>query len=65
MSSFDEPGYYEQEKLLQIQPRPPAQSWMDTPVDIRPGTFIYPGKAKNLKVMDLPHPREWAVTDED
>jgi Fe-S oxidoreductase len=34
-------------------------------VDIRPGTFIYPGKPKNLKILGLPNPREWAVTDED
>jgi Fe-S oxidoreductase len=65
MSGFDEPGHYKQDELVQIQPRPPRTAWMDTPPDMRPGTFIYPGKAKNLKVLDLPHPRDWAVTDED
>jgi Fe-S oxidoreductase len=61
----DEPGYYKQEDLLQIERRPPKTPWMETPVDFRPGTFIYPGKGKNLKAFDLPHPREWAVTDDD
>ncbi len=65
MSKFDEPDYYKQEELLQIEGRPPKTSWMDTPVDLRKGTYIYPGKAKNLETVDLPHPREWAVEDID
>jgi Fe-S oxidoreductase len=65
MSKFDEPDHYKQEELLQIDWRPPKTSWMDTPPDIRKGTYIYPGKAKNLKAVDLPHPREWAVEDVD
>jgi Fe-S oxidoreductase len=65
MSAFDEPSHYRHEDLIQIERRPPATSWMDTPVDFRPGTFIYPGKAKNLKILDLPNPRDWAVTDAD
>jgi len=65
MSKFDEPDYYKQEELLQIEGRPPKTSWMDTPVDFRKGTYIYPGKAKNLETVDLPHSREWAVEDVD
>jgi Fe-S oxidoreductase len=65
MSKFDEPDHYKQDELLQIDWRPPRTSWMDTPVDLRKGSYIYPGKAKNLKVVDLPHPREWAVEDID
>ena len=65
MSKFDEPGFYKREVLLKVDWRPPESGWMDTPVDTRPGTFIYPGKAKNLKVLDLPNPRAWAVADED
>jgi len=38
---------------------------MNTPVNFRPGTFSYPGKAKNLNVVGLPNPREWSPTDED
>jgi ferredoxin len=65
MPTPDEPGYYKHDELVQIQRRPPATSWMDTPVDFRRGTFIYPGKAKNLRVLDLPNPRDWAITDAD
>ncbi len=65
MPSPDEMGYYKQEDLLKIDYRPPKTEWMDTPVDIHRGSFIYPGKAKNLKILDLPNPRDWAVTDDD
>jgi Fe-S oxidoreductase len=65
MSSFDEPGYYKQDDLVQIEYRPPSKPWMEHPVDLRPGTFIYPGKPKNLEVLGLSHAREWAVTDDD
>lgn len=43
----------------------PQTEWMDTPVDFRPGTWSHPGKAKNLKVVGLPNPREWSPADED
>lgn len=65
MPKPDEPDYYKQEDLLKVDWHPPKTPWMNTPVDFRPGTYIYPGKAKNLEVLDLPNPREWAVTDED
>ncbi|MEW6249105.1 MAG: sulfate reduction electron transfer complex DsrMKJOP subunit DsrK [Planctomycetota bacterium] len=61
----DEPSYYKQERLLAPDYRPPRTDWMATPVDFRRGTYIYPGKAKNLKVLDLPNPREWSITDAD
>ncbi len=65
MLTPDQPEYYKQEDLLKIDARPPKTAWMDTPVDFRRGTFIYPGKPKNLQALDLPNPREWAVTDDD
>jgi Fe-S oxidoreductase len=65
MSKFDEADYYKKEELLKIDYRPPKTGWMSTPVDFRPGSFIYPGKAKNLKYLDLPNARSWAVTDAD
>jgi len=65
MSTPDEPDYYKQEDLLNISTTPPPTGWMDTPVDMRRGTYIYPGKAKNLKTVELPNPREWAVSDAD
>ena len=42
-------AYYQQEDLLNIDYRPPKTDWLDTPVDLRPGSYIYPGKAKNLE----------------
>ena len=65
MPTPDEMDYYQQEDLLQVDYRPPKTGWMDTPVDFRPGSFIYPGKAKSLNILDLPNARDWAVTDED
>jgi Fe-S oxidoreductase len=65
MPTPDEPEYYQQEDLLAVDYRPPNTAWMDTPVDFRRGTYIYSGKAKNLKILDLPNPRDWAVTDDD
>ncbi len=65
MAKPDEPEFYEKEDLLKVDWKPPTKGWMDVPVDIRPGTYIYPGKAKNLKILDLPNARDWAVTDQD
>jgi len=65
MSTPDEMDYYQQEDLLNLDYRPPKTGWMDTPVDLRRGSYIYPGKAKNLKILGLPNAREWAVEDDD
>jgi len=50
---------------LVIDHMPPRTGWMDTPVEFRPGTWCYPGKAKNLEAVGLPNPREWSPVDED
>jgi Fe-S oxidoreductase len=50
---------------LVIDHKPPQTEWMDTPVVFRPGTWCYPGKAKNLDAVGLPNPREWSPPDED
>jgi Fe-S oxidoreductase len=65
MTKFDEPGHYKQEDLLAVDWRPKGPPWMRVKPDMRPGTFIYPGKPKNLVALGLPNPREWSVTDED
>jgi len=65
MAKTDAPDYYKKEDLLDVGYHSPKTGWMDTPVDFRPGSYIYPGKAKNMKIFDLPNPREWAVTDDD
>jgi Fe-S oxidoreductase len=65
MAKPDEPEYYKQEELLNVDLLPPKTPWTETPVDFRPGSYIYPGKRKNLDILDLPHARDWAVTDID
>ncbi len=65
MANPDQMEFYKKEEVLKVPSRPPQTGWMDTPVNFRKGSFIYPGKPKNLKILDLPNPREWAVTDQD
>ncbi len=65
MSKFDEPDHYKQEELIQIDWKPPKSGWMDTPTDLRKGSYIYPGKPKHLETMGFPNAREWAVDDID
>ena len=65
MSKFDEPDHYKQEELIQIDWKPPKSGWMDTPTDLRQGSYIYPGKPKHLETMGFPNAREWAVEDID
>ena len=45
--------------------RTPDTHWMDTPVDFRPGTWLFTGKADSLKTLDLPNPRKWGPEDVD
>jgi Fe-S oxidoreductase len=56
---------YKAGELLGVHHEPPATSWMDTPADFRPGTWIFPTKPKNLEYIGFPHPRVWMPTDED
>lgn len=53
------------EELLKISHKPPKTNWMDTPVQFRPGTYCYAAKPADLKVLDLPNPRQWSPKDED
>ena len=62
---FDEIAYYEHDELLNVDYRPPKADWMDVPADLRPGTWIYPGKQKHLEYLDLPNPRAWNPLDDD
>jgi Fe-S oxidoreductase len=62
---FDQVEYYKPEDLLTVDYRPPETGWMDTPVDFRPGSWIYPGKPKHLEYLGLPNPRQWSPTDEN
>jgi Fe-S oxidoreductase len=61
----DQVEYYKKDELIDVDYRPPQTGWMDTPTDLRPGSFIYPAKPKHLEYLGFPNPRKWAVTDED
>jgi len=65
MARWDEPDFYDKDELLSVDWQPPRTPWMKTPVDLRKGTYIYPGKAKNLEALDLPFPHDWSVSDVD
>jgi Fe-S oxidoreductase len=50
---------------MKVDFKPPETPWLDTPVNFKPGTYSYPGLAKNLHKLGLANPREWSPTDED
>jgi Fe-S oxidoreductase len=50
---------------LKIDLKLPQKPWLDQPVNFKPGTYSYPGAAKNLRYLDLANPRGWSPTDED
>jgi Fe-S oxidoreductase len=64
-TKFDQMDHYKHDELQTFDYAPPATGWMDTPADFRMGTWIFPAKGKNLKVLDMPNPREWSPLDED
>jgi Fe-S oxidoreductase len=52
-------------ELINIDYKPPATDWMDTPVDIKPGMFAWGAKEKDLLALGLPNPRTWSPAEED
>jgi Fe-S oxidoreductase len=61
----DQVEFYQHEDMEKIDFGPPRTRWLDTPVDFRPGSWIYPTKPKNLEYLGMPNPREWSPADED
>ena len=53
------------DQLLNFDYNPPKTGWMETPVDFKPGTWCYPGKAESLETVGLANPRKWSPEDED
>jgi Fe-S oxidoreductase len=53
------------DKPFEIDYTTPSQSWMESAVEFRKGTYCYPAAAKHEKYLDLPNPREWQPADED
>jgi len=52
-------------EISNIDYHPPATSWMDTPTELKPGTFCWGAKEKDLITLGLPNPRQWSPADED
>lgn len=50
---------------LKVDLKTPQKPWMDQPANFKPGTYSYPGAAKNLRKLDMANPREWSPTDAD
>ena len=54
------------EELSKIKHTPPYfKGWMDTPVDLRPGTFCYSANPKSLEYVGFPFPRKWDPLEDD
>ena len=53
------------ELVTSIDFTPPKTEWMDTPTVIKPGTFCWGAKGKNLATVEFPNARDWTPSDED
>jgi Fe-S oxidoreductase len=62
---FDQVEFYSPDALSVVDTRPPQTGWMDTPVQFKPGTWIYPPRAATIEYLGMPFPREWSPKDED
>ena len=61
----DHPDYYNKEELANVDLDDVGQDWLKTPVEIKPGSFIYPAKSKHLDYLGMANPRDWSPLDED
>ena len=53
------------ELISNIDPKPPATGWMDTPAEIKKGIYCYAANPKSVEILGLPHARQWNPLDED
>ncbi len=53
------------DELSKIDYTQPESGWMDTPTELKEGSWCYGSKAKNLETIDFPNPRQWSPKDED
>ena len=53
------------ELVTSIDLKPSGKEWMDTPAEIKPGTFCWGAKAKNLNIVEFPNARDWNPSEED
>jgi len=48
-----------------ISHKPPAQDWMDLPLEIKPGRYCYSVDPSALEAVGMPNARVWNPLDED
>jgi Fe-S oxidoreductase len=54
------------EELSRIDHSPPLmEGWMDTRAEIKPGTYCYGAKAKDLAAVGMPNARDWNPAEDD
>jgi Fe-S oxidoreductase len=54
------------EELSRIDHHPPRfKGWMDTEVNMRPGTYCYAARKESLEYMKFPNVHDWDPTQED
>ncbi|MBF0529823.1 MAG: (Fe-S)-binding protein [Deltaproteobacteria bacterium] len=51
--------------LSKVNHIPPFKGWMDTQVNIRPGTFCYSANPKSLDYVGMPNARKWDPLEAD
>ena len=53
------------EKLSQIDLGMPKTGWMDTPAIFREGIYCHGARARDIRALNMPNPRDWRVEDHD
>ena len=53
------------EELAKIEHNPPGTGWMDTPAEIKKGTYCYAANPKSVEYTGLPNPRQWNPVEDD
>jgi len=53
------------DEILDFNYSPPASSWMDTPVEFKPGMFCFGAKGRNLEAVGFPNARDFSPAEDD
>ena len=55
----------QKDELLSYDYQPPATGWMSTKTELKPGTFCYGAKGRNLETVGFPNARDFSPADDD
>jgi Fe-S oxidoreductase len=53
------------DELSKIDYSPPQKEWFETPTVLKPGTWCWGAKKKNLEILNFPNARDWRPSDDD